>query len=73
MNAGIFVIVANEKHSFISFFPHLYISPNSRLNKKVEEECPVDDTLDKVAAKEEKRRKSVTSLKYIDLLNVVAF
>ena len=57
MNAGIFVIVANEKHSFISFFPHLYsISPNSsssRLNKKVEEECPVDDTLDKVVAKEE--------------------
>ena len=55
MNAGIFVIVANEKHSFISFFPHLYISPNSRsrLNKKVEEECPVDDTLDKVVAEEE--------------------
>ena len=54
VNAGIFVIVANEKHSFISFFPHLYISPNSsRLNKKVEEECPVDDTLDKVVAKEE--------------------
>ena len=55
VNAGIFVIVANEKHSFISFSPHLYISPNSssRLNKKVEEECPVDDTLDKVVAKEE--------------------
>ena len=53
MNAGIFVIVANDKHSFISFFPHLYISPNSRLNKKVEEECPVDDTLDKVVAEEE--------------------
>ena len=46
-------LVANDKHSFIPFFLHLYISPNSRLNKKVEEECPVDDTLDKVVAKEE--------------------
>ena len=53
MNAGIFVIVANEKHSFISFFPSsLYPPKSSSLNKKVEEECPVDDTLDKVVAKE---------------------
>ena len=50
---------------------HLYLETSSfplllqiYLEKKVEEECPVDDTLDKAAtAKEEKRRKSVTSLK----------
>ena len=40
-----FVTKANKKHSFIS-------SP-AFLLKKVEEECPVDDTLDKVAAKED--------------------
>ena len=38
--------------SLISIYP-LTAAASSRLNKKVEEECPVDDTLDKVVAKEE--------------------